>query len=93
MGYRVLFRKHSGGTPGSGEAYAFCNRHRNRLKWVVWDGTGVWLCQRRLHEGRFVWPESPDDAVLTLPEAQWRWLIAGVDWRRLSASANLEWRC
>ncbi|MDQ5916119.1 MAG: transposase, partial [Pseudomonadota bacterium] len=29
------------------------NRRRSRLKLLVWDGTGVWLSQRRLHRGYF----------------------------------------
>ena len=36
-----------GRSPRDGSAYAFANRRRNRLKMLVWDGTGVWLCQRR----------------------------------------------
>ena len=47
-----------GCSPCDGTAYAFCNRQGNRVKLVVWDGTGVWLCQRRLHRGHFIWPTS-----------------------------------
>jgi transposase len=74
-----------GRTPCDGNAYAFRNRRQNRLKLLIWDGTGVWLCQRRLHRGHFIWP-SADTPVCTLTAAQWQWLIAGVDWQRLSAS-------
>ena len=42
-----------GRSPCDGSAYAFRNRRRNRLKLLVWDGTGVWLCHRRLHQGHF----------------------------------------
>ena len=28
----------------------FRNRRGNCIKVLLWDGTGVWLCQRRLHE-------------------------------------------
>jgi len=48
-------------SPCDGSAYAFSNRRRNRLKLLVWDGTGVWLCQRRLHQGHFTWPSSLSD--------------------------------
>ena len=41
-----------GRSPCDGTAYAFRNRRRNRLKLLIWDGTGVWLCQRRLHKGQ-----------------------------------------
>ncbi|WP_290677181.1 IS66 family insertion sequence element accessory protein TnpB [Halothiobacillus sp. 15-55-196] len=39
--------------PCDGTAYGFTNRARSRLKLLIWDGTGVWLCQRRLHRGHF----------------------------------------
>jgi transposase len=44
----------------------------------------VWLCQRRLHQGHFSWPK-PGECRFSITQAQWEWLIAGVDWRRLSA--------
>jgi transposase len=80
-----------GRAPCDGSAYAFCNKRGNRIKVLVWDGTGVWLSQRRLHRGRFTWPR-PDETVCVLDEAQWRWLITGVDWRRLNAAPNTHWR-
>ena len=74
-----------GKSPCDGHAYAFTNRSRNRLKLVVWDGNGVWLCQRRLHQGHFVWPHiTPDTTACRVSEAQWQWLISGVDWSRLN---------
>jgi transposase len=55
-----------GCSPCDGSAYAFRNRRLTRLKLLVWDGTGVWLCQRRLHRGRFIWPTS--NATTFLPD-------------------------
>jgi transposase len=69
-----------GKSPCDGHAYAFTNRSRNRLKLVVWDGNGVWLCQRRLHQGHFVWPQSIESSY-EVSEAQWQWLVNGIDWR------------
>ncbi len=80
-----------GKTPCDGSAYAFRNRRNNRLKFLVWDGTGVWLCQRRLHRGRFIWPEELA-TVHTLSKADWQWLVAGVDWQRLSAPPPAHWQ-
>lgn len=80
-----------GRAPCDGSVYAFTNRARTRLKLVVWDGTGVWLCQRRLHRGRFNWPRA-DTEVFVLSPAQWRWLVAGVEWQRLEAGAPAHWR-
>lgn len=80
-----------GRSPCEGSAYAFANRRRNRLKLLVWDGTGVWLCQRRLHRGHFIWP-SAEATVWSLKPEQWRWLVAGVDWQRLEVAAPAHWR-
>ena len=74
-----------GRSPCDGTAYAFRNRRQNRIRFLVWDGTGVWLCHRRLHQGHFTWPTS-NEAVFTVSSRQWQWLIAGVEWQRLSAA-------
>jgi transposase len=80
-----------GRSPCDGTAYAFRNRRQNRIKLLVWDGTGVWLCHRRLHRGHFIWPRS-NATVFTLSCTQWQWLIAGVEWQRLSARAPAHLR-
>jgi len=80
-----------GRSPCDGMAYAFRNRRQNRLKLLIWDGTGVWLCQRRLHRGHFTWPTS-DAATVALTPAEWDWLTTGIDWQRLSASAQSNWQ-
>jgi transposase len=68
-----------GQTPCDGTAYVFTNRARNRIKCVAWDGNGVWLCLRRLHQGHFVWPKTASDSnAYIVSEAQWQWLISGL---------------
>jgi len=51
----------------------------------------VWLCQRRLHKGRFIWPMVTDPCFSVTFE-QWQWLITGVDWQRLSAVPSANWQ-
>lgn len=80
-----------GRSPCDGSAYAFRNRRGNRLKLLIWDGTGVWCSQRRLHQGHFTWPTA-NTPVATLTHEQWHWLITGVDWQRLAAPAPTHWR-
>lgn len=71
--------------PTSGGAYVFRNRAGTRIKVLCVDAHGVWLCVRRLHQGRFHWPRA-GEAVCTLSIEQFQWLCAGVDWQRLSMS-------
>lgn len=80
-----------GRAPCDGSAYAFRNKNANRIKLLIWDGTGVWLCVRRLHQGRFIWPQSTD-SVFTLSQADWQWLTCGIDWRRVSAQPQRSWQ-
>jgi len=80
-----------GRSPCDGTAYAFRNRSNHRIKRLCWDGTGLWLCARRLPQGRLTWPSS-DDATFTLTGPQWQWLTCGIDWRRRQAKPRIEWR-
>jgi transposase len=66
-------------------AYVFANRRADRLKVLVYDGVGMWLCTRRLQCGGFAWPGEAGGAM-TLTSAQFEWLVAGLPWQRLSAA-------
>ena len=46
-------------------AYLFANQCASRTKILVHDGVGVWLADRRLHQGKFVCPTpgSPNIAL------------------------------
>jgi len=90
-GLSSMVQQALGHAPCAGSAFIFRNRAGNRLKLLRWDGNGVWLCQRRLHRGGFVWPQATD-ACFSMTEAQWQWLIAGVDWQRLSAVPRADWQ-
>jgi transposase len=65
-------------------AYVFANRRADRLKVLVFDGVGMWLCTRRLQSGSFEWPRE-DCGALALTREQFDWLVAGLPWQRLSA--------
>jgi transposase len=90
-GLSLLVQEALGKAPCDGSAYAFRNKRSNRIKLLLWDGTGVWLGARRLHRGRFIWPHEAD-IICTLNQAQWTWLVTGVDWQKLSAQPMSHWR-
>ena len=58
----------------------FCNRARNRVKAIYWDGSGLCLFAKRLEAGTFSWPESAEDAKEITP-AELSMLLEGVDFR------------
>lgn len=61
-GLSTVAQEALGQAPCSGSAFVFRNKAGNRLRLLVWDGNGVWLCQRRLHRGGFVWPKVTDNS-------------------------------
>jgi transposase len=70
-------------------AYIFANQRANRIKVLVHDGFGIWLCARRLHQGRFIWP-SPGGTKQSLTRAQFDALVLGLPWRRVGAESVIE---
>ena len=64
-------------------AYLFTNKRANRLKVLVHDGIGLWLCARRLYEGRFSWPGMDLGGKLELTREQLDALVIGLPWQRV----------
>lgn len=69
--------------PLSGHVFLFCNRQRNRLKLLFWDGSGLWVCAKRLEKGRFRWPEGGAGHVkVALTPEELAMLTGGLDLRQ-----------
>lgn len=70
--------------PFSGAIFIFRSKRADRLKTIVWDGTGLVLVHKRLEGKGFVWPRS-NDGIMTLSKAQFEILFEGLDWRRIAS--------
>jgi transposase len=75
-----LVRDHLLCDPLSGHLFLFSNSQRNRLRVLFFDGTGLWVCSKRLEKGRFHWPE-PDTAQnkIVLSHEELALLLGGID--------------
>lgn len=74
-----LVRDHLGQDPLSGHLFLFTNRSRTRLKVLAWDGTGLWVCAKRLERGRFRWPTPSDTSSVVMRAEELAMLLNGLD--------------
>ena len=72
--------------PFAGEVFIFRAKRADRVKLLVFDGTGLVLVTKRLEAGRFSWP-SPAEGVVRLTSAQLATLLEGLPWHRLQPRA------
>lgn len=76
--------------PLSGHVFLFANATRTRLKVLVWDGSGLWICAKKLSRGRYAWPAAGEGESrrVTMNQSELMLLLSGVD---LSATKRREW--
>lgn len=74
-----LVRDELGADPLSGHLFLFTNKARTRLKALVWDGSGLWVCAKRLEKGRFRWPEAKGRHSVSMRSEELAMLVNGLD--------------
>jgi transposase len=75
--------------PLSGHIFLFSNAQRNRLKLLFYDGSGLWVCAKRLEKGRFRWPSVASEQVkVVLSAEELVLLLGGID---LSQAERRRW--
>jgi len=75
--------------PLSGHIFLFSNAQRNRLKLLFWDGSGLWVCAKRLEKGRFRWPQAEaGQRKVVLSQEELALLVGGID---LAGSQRRAW--
>ena len=75
--------------PESGHVFLFANARRNRLKLVFFDGSGLWVCAKRMEGGRVRWPSADTTATkLVLSHEELALLLGGID---LAQTRRRKW--
>ena len=86
--------------PFSRNLFCFVNKRRNQIKVLYWQKSGFCLWLKRLEEERFKWPThlpahesaAARPPVVTLGEAEFLWLLDGLDLKHLQPHRALEYR-
>ena len=86
-GLEGLIRERLECDPTSGHIFLFANARRDRLKLVFFDGSGLWVCSKRMEGGRLRWPE-PDAGKVLLSREQFALLLGGID---LTQTRERKW--
>ena len=64
-------------SPYEEAVFVFCNRARDRVKILEWDGDGFWLYFKRLEKGHFRWSTIGEKATMELTGAELEVLLNG----------------
>jgi transposase len=70
--------------PFSGAVLVFRSKRADRVKILLWDGSGLVLIWKQLEASTFRWPPVID-GVLRLTAVEFAALFDGIDWRRVQA--------
>lgn len=61
-----------------GTLFLFCGQRSDRIKGLLWMGTGFLLLYKRFEDGRLSWPRTTQEAA-ELTEEQFRCLMLGLN--------------
>lgn len=77
-GYAALISAELHRSPTDHSLYIFCNRNRNKLKCLYYDGTGFWLLYKRMDKGHFKWIRNEKEDTVMITHQQLKWLLEGL---------------
>jgi len=83
-GLAAVVQNELGLDPHSGIIVVFRAKRGDRIKVLLWDGSGLVMAYKRLEQGKFAWP-GISDGVMRLSKGQFEALLEGLDWRRVLA--------
>jgi len=71
--------------PFSGVIFIFRSKRSDRLKMIVWDGTGLVLVYKRIEGSGFEWPRITG-GIISVNKSQFE----GLDWKRVVARRSVR---
>lgn len=83
-GLAALAAEVLGEDPFTGVVIVFRAKRADRVKILVWDGSGLVLIWKQLQQGGFRWPPVMD-GVMRLTSVEFAALFDGLDWTRVQA--------
>jgi transposase len=87
-GLAALAAEVLGEDPFSGAVLVFRAKRADRIKILVWDGSGLVLVWKQLPQGAFRWPPVRDGMV-KLSAVEFAALFDGLDWTRVQATRRI----
>ena len=79
-GLSTVVRDEFGDDPFSGVVFAFLNRAKGRIKLLVWDRNGFWLCYKRLEKGTFPFAVAGEGRI-EIEQGQLAMILEGIEWK------------
>jgi len=70
------------------DVFIFYNRARDKVKVLAWHGNGFVLLYKRLEQGKFTFSTNRSGYSM-IDEKQLSWLLAGLDWGKMSSWKTL----
>ena len=61
-----------------GTLFLFCGQRSDRIKGLLWQGSGFLLLYKRLEDSRLSWPRTTEEAA-ELTEEQFHYLMLGLN--------------
>lgn len=89
-GLAALAAEVLGEDPFSGAVLVFRAKRADRIKLLVWDGSGLVLVWKQLPQGSFRWPPVMD-GVMRLSAVEFAALFDGMAWSGSSTTAASSW--
>jgi transposase len=87
-GLATLVAEVLGEDPFSGAVVVFRAKRADRIKILIWDGSGLVLVWKQMSQGSFRWPPVMD-GVMRLSAVEFAALFDGLDWTRVQATQRI----